>query len=198
MTHPRLWTAVLLIATCGAPAALAGTITTYDIDFTAAAGGTPAPTAGSFTYDSTTPFFSDFTVTWDGIPFTLTDSANDPSMSGTVPCLGSLTGAAASFALLSGACNPPDAGFQTSWSVNPNPTTLLPVFLFSSTNLGSDGITISDDTELAYPAGSYLIPNGGWTITPVPEPNSVLLPATLFCACAFLVRKRIEKGLRSR
>ncbi len=195
----RLWTAVFLTTACCAPAALADVITTYDINFTTSSGD--APSAGSFTYDSTTPSFSDFTVTWEGLLFTLTGSANDPGILGTVPCLGGQTGAAASFALLSGACNPPDPDFQTAWQVPPDPTTLTPDFQFVSTNLVSASVGIVDLSASQFPPGSELS-SGGWTITEVssnavPEPNSALFLATLVCACAFLMRKRIVKG-RSR
>ena len=63
-----------------APAAHAGTLTTYNITFT---GGSPNPTMGSFTYDSTNPQFSNYTVIWDGITFDLTSSANSPTIIGS-------------------------------------------------------------------------------------------------------------------
>jgi hypothetical protein len=56
---------------------------TYDITFT---GTGILPTAGSFTYDSTNPAFSDF-MTWDVFPIWLTGSANDPDKEGSVPWL---------------------------------------------------------------------------------------------------------------
>ena len=67
----------LVLAPNFAPIALADTISTYDIIFTAIEG--PIPTAGSFTYDSTTPGFSDFTVTYNGVVFDFTADANSPN-----------------------------------------------------------------------------------------------------------------------
>lgn len=46
----------------------------YDITFT---GGSPTPT-GEFEYDASVPQFSNFTVTWDGLVFDMTASANAP------------------------------------------------------------------------------------------------------------------------
>jgi hypothetical protein len=181
MTRPRLWAAFLLIGACCAPAALADVVTTYDINFTTSVGDSPS--AGSFTYDSTTPSFSDFTVTWEGLLFTLTGSANDPTTSGP-PCSGGQTGAAASFALLDGTCSP-----NIEWFVDPEPTTLTPEFTFAS---DSGSISIFDASASGFPPGS-VASAGGWTITAVPEPNSVVLLAALLCACAFLLRKRIVK-----
>ena len=65
-------------ATIFAPAAIAGPIQ-YTITFTATSG--PAPTAGSFSYDSSQQLgspFSSFLVTWDSITFDVTASANAP------------------------------------------------------------------------------------------------------------------------
>jgi hypothetical protein len=153
----------------------------------------PLPTEGSFTYDSTTPTFSDFTVDWGGLLFTLTDSANHPSRSGTVPCLGGLTGAAASFALLDGACSSPGATFETNWSVSDDPTTLLPLFAFYTTDLGPNGFSVDDSSDS--PGSGVVGSMGSWTISPevaaVPEPCS-LIPITLLGL--FAARKRIARS----
>ncbi|HTW67953.1 MAG TPA: PEP-CTERM sorting domain-containing protein [Bryobacteraceae bacterium] len=198
MNRPRFCAIILFIATCGATAALADTITTYDINFTGTGGG-PPPSAGSFTYDSTTQTFSDFTVTWENLLFTLTGSANNPDILGTVPCLNGATGAAASFALLSSACSSPSAPFETSWGLTVNPTTLIPIFEFLSANgpSPSDAIIVQSTSLTGNPSLANGNPTPGtWTITEVsqtstvPEPNSALLLATLFCAGVFLARKR--------
>jgi hypothetical protein len=182
MTRFGLWTTILLATACCAPAALADAITTYNINFTTSLGDSPS--AGSFTYDSTTQSFSDFTVTWEGLLFTLTGAANDPSTLGP-PCSGGQTGAAASFALLDGTCSP-----NTEWFVGPQPTTLTPEFTFASE---SGSIAIFNFNPSDFPPGSGES-SGGWTITAVPEPESAVLLATLLCAGAFLLRKRIVKG----
>ncbi len=132
MKRPRLWISAFLISVCGAPAAFAETITTYDITFS---GTGLNPTAGSFTYDSTNPSFSDFTVTWDGILFNLTAAANAPSITAPEPaCLGGATGAAATFDLLSGDCDSPPADNDTLWSANQNEYGAYEGFGFASYN----------------------------------------------------------------
>jgi hypothetical protein len=108
MMRHQLGISILLLAAIGPPAAMADLLdsTTYTINFT---GGPLLPTAGSFTYDPDTPNFTNFLVTWDGVPFDLTSAANDPiiGIGGNPPCIGAATGAAATFLLLSGACSPP-------------------------------------------------------------------------------------------
>jgi len=197
MTQRRLWTAVLFLAACGTPAALADTITTYDINFT---GSGTVPTAGSFTYDSTVPSFSDFTVTWAGVVLNFTAAANAPSLTPPEPaCLGAATGAAATFDLLSGDCDSPPTGSATDWTAlqyTPNDNGGFDAFSFASSNLDTNaGILVF--TEVFGPPNSTASGSGSWTISavgqpsPVPEPNSVLLLAALFCASAFLARQRI-------
>src|SRR5690242_5091127 len=66
----------VVLASCFAPGVSADIIT-YNIIFTATEG--PVPTAGSFTYNSTTPGFTNFTVTYNGVVFDLTDNANNPN-----------------------------------------------------------------------------------------------------------------------
>jgi len=183
----------LFIAVAGAQVVKADTTTTYNIDFNTNNGTPPAPTAGSFTYDSTTQTFSDFTVNWDGQMFDLTGGANNPDISGTVPCLDGKTGAAASFALLDGACNPPDPTFFTDWTGG---ILFDSVFGFATEDGGSNSITVNSNAL----AESSIVPffsGGGWTITAevaaVPEPSS-LIPITLLGL--FAARKRIAQGLR--
>src|SRR5579862_2814316 len=81
-----------------------------------------APTAGSFIYDPATGTFSSFTVTWDGDVWNLTSSANNPTISSPgPPCIGGLTGGAASFAMLSGGCFLGVPGVSNSWLAGPPP-----------------------------------------------------------------------------
>jgi hypothetical protein len=170
-------------------------VTTYDIDFTEFSGDNgPLPTEGSFTYDSTNPSFSDFTVTWDGIVFNLTSPANNPFISSMPPsCLGGLggaTGAAATFDLLAGHC--PNSLWDGLQSTSPAVGSNFSFFSQTESQMISIETVLSGDT-----GANELQGLGSWTISavippsPVPEPNSVLLLATLFCACAFVVRKRL-------
>jgi hypothetical protein len=53
----------------------ADVLTTYDINFS---GGSPNPTSGSFTWDSTIDQFTAFAVTFESTPFNLLSAANSP------------------------------------------------------------------------------------------------------------------------
>jgi hypothetical protein len=188
----RLGICALTAAALGTPVLMADAIT-YDINFT---GTGILPTAGSFTYDAgaTTPF-SDLTVTWDGTTFDMTASANSPEITPTVGCLSGATGAAASFALLDGACSPAPTNFTTQWFGAWDTATDTLNFSFNSTNFfvpprssiflegfGGTGLTTDFGT-------------GSWTISAVPEP-SALIPLTLLCA--FALRKRSRQATRTR
>jgi hypothetical protein len=167
---------------------------TYTINFTATFG--TAPTAGSFTYDPDTATFSDFLVTWDGSHFDLTSSANNPNHYPTLPsCIGGKTGGAASFALLTGACDPPPSNYLTLWGAGNGP----PTFLFKTENFDSTvGIGVSEQLATPNPPPPFDDSQGTWTVTrqttsPVPEPSSLILLAPV---CALLARRRIGKALR--
>ena len=67
-----LWVGVAM--TIGIAVSELANPTQYDIAFS---GGSGAPT-GSFFYDVDVPSFSDFIVTWNGLTFNLTGSANTP------------------------------------------------------------------------------------------------------------------------
>lgn len=162
----------------------------YTINFTPAPGDV-APTEGSFTYNAgASDPFSDFTVTWDGIAFDLTEYANNPVVSGspnTLPsCLTGYSGASASFQLLSGACDSPGAGFATDWTANS-----LGVFEFV-TGSATDELTVGGNFSV--PPMPSLAATGQWTITPetssVPEPSAIIPVMLLF---AFLLRKRLNR-----
>jgi hypothetical protein len=75
-----------MIAALVAPAAMADPIdlTPYTLSFS----GSPLlPSSGSFTYDPDTPHFTSFLVTWQGIIFDLTSSANATWYLDNGPCL---------------------------------------------------------------------------------------------------------------
>jgi hypothetical protein len=199
LRNAALLIAAPLITILGAQSAFADTITTYDIAFT---GTGILPTAGSFTYDSTVPSFSGFTVTWDGAAFNLTAAANAPLLVAPVPaCLSGATGAAATFDLLSGACDSPGLNSLTGWSGILNLVPLSPKsFGFHSYNeITGAGIFVPESLFVSSsPPG--VGGGGSWSIaavsTPsaVPEPRSAVVLALLFCV--WLVRKRILRGPR--
>jgi len=72
----RIACCALVMACSFAPSSMAAT--TYDITFSTAYG--PAPTSGSFTYDSTSHTFSNFDVVFGGATYDLTSAANTPSI----------------------------------------------------------------------------------------------------------------------
>jgi PEP-CTERM motif-containing protein len=129
------------------------------------------PTAGSFTYDAVTTTFTDFKVTWDGFVWDLTNSANNPSITGSLGCLGGLTGAAASFAQLSGACLHSGPGPGNSWLAG-NDQPPFQAFKFDTGQAGVGEILITGAALNGQlnPTGNH--GTGQWSITAAPEPGS--------------------------
>ena len=174
---------LFVIAAFGVPAANASPIT-YTINFTLGGGGT-LPSAGSFAYDSGTHTFSAFSVTWEGIAFDLTGSANAPVTAGS-PC-GALTGGAASFALLSGAC----ALDTVDWFSHISPS---PEFGFTTFVDPTNSILIW--ANAGSPTPPYDTSGGNWTITAgdpppaEPEPTSLSLMVSGLFSGAVVARKR--------
>jgi hypothetical protein len=155
----------------------------------------PAP-SGSFTYDANVPVFTNFLVTWQGLPYNFTSAANlmgSPNsggrIQGVVPCLGGQTGAAASFALLSGACNQP--GWNTIWDVGVVATDASHFDIFSASFSSNDHISLN--LIGAFSPGLDPAARGTWTITPtslpVPEPSVLSVLLTGLGAIALLARK---------
>jgi hypothetical protein len=141
----------------------------YTINFTTGFG--PAPTSGSFTYDSSTGTFSDFVVVWDGYSFNLTSSANATFL-GSSGCTGEASTGAYSFELLSQTLTCP-SGPDYFWAGQPRvgPTQ---AFLFDAEVSGS----AYDQIGTYLPAtGKTDSSGGGWTISAVitPEPSELLL-----------------------
>jgi hypothetical protein len=196
MMRQHAWVSVFLFAAAlGAPVAEATPIE-YTINFSLISG--TEPTAGSFTYDSATTTFTNFTVTWDGLVWNLTSGANSPFISSPAPaCLGGLTGAAAAFAQLDrvcfGASNP---GGSNQWVGNPEPPPETDsVFRFLTAGGSGSEIEILG-TPQADPTGDT--GTGQWSITAIstPEPSTFIpLLATLLSA-ALVARKRSARGLR--
>jgi Viral BACON domain len=169
MTARTLSSSLILVAALGAQLAAADTIITGTINFTPQAScpscTTLLPTAGSFTYDQTTSTFVDFTVTYDGATFDFVhdvngkDSANNPTISGSVPCLSGATGGAATFALLtacSGSASQQLAGDAAIWYTNSSPGGSLFDFY-----LGADPgvVTVAESSTGYLPtsAGDYSV-----------------------------------------
>ena len=179
----QLWIGALLVTAFCASVAMADTMdaTTYTINFT---GTGTLPTKGSFTYDPDISSFINFSVTWIGLTFDLTSSANSPNTSATIPsCLTGLSGGAASFALLSGVC-------PASWGATSEEIATAN-FSFRTVE-GSNFFNVSENLTIPFDFQPKTQANGGWTIaaTPVPEPPACIFLASL-ASIAFLALKRI-------
>jgi len=155
--------------------------TTYTIAFTATVG--PTPTSGSFTYDSTLTTFTAFQVVWAGTTtFDLKALANNPTITGTPPCIGGSTGAAATFLVMT-ACANGQWDYVTE-SIGPG--------AFDFFDYGTGGnYSIATDPNcsnncLANQAGNYVA-------TATPEPGT---SALMLIGLGWLMRKRIAHGFR--
>jgi len=142
----------------------------YTINFTTSA-GSPGPTSGSFTYDSSTGTFSNFVVVWDGYSFNLTSSANSTFLHAS-GCTGEASTGAYSFELLSQTLTCPSAPAYF-WAGQPRvgPTQ---AFLFDAAVSGS----AYDQIGTYLPAtGATDSAEGSWKISAVtaPEPSDLLL-----------------------
>ena len=97
-----LWIVPTLFLALATPHAHADNVVTYDINFTCTSGPTCIlPTSGTFSYDETDHTFTNFVVVWDGSTINLAGVANaGPIVQGSDPCLGSATGGAATYLLM--------------------------------------------------------------------------------------------------
>jgi len=181
-------------------------MTTYSITFTDAT--TDATVAqGSFTYDSTVPAFSDFTVTDSvtSLSVDFTNAANNAIDIQGTGCDGTPTSAAgyyadpaATFALLNHAC----AG-QTG-------PTLYQSQISRSSAIGidfheEDSASPPDETSLE--TGTFVARDPGayedlnWSVAPVPpvstpEPSAVITLLTYLGVLALAVKGPLARGLR--
>jgi hypothetical protein len=172
---------IALLMALVAAAVLAGTITTYDIDFPASGVG-KIPYSGGFVYDSTSDTFLDFNIVLAGTVYSVTAGANSPSTYeyATNPC-GLLTGGALGFAIMSQTC---DAGTNYFWDG-----------YGESIHFFAEG-EISGDAEISAPTPGVYAGFGTWSIVEVQTvPEPAMLPITLI-AGAIMARKRITRGLR--
>ena len=180
----------LLCVASAAPLARADSVANYTITFTTSTGTPPA--SGSFTYDSTAPQFSNFFVSWDGITFNLTASANHPFTNAS-GCSGESSTAAYSFELLSQTVPGCPSSPVYDWAAEY--ITTSPAHTYFSFNLfTSPGADQIYQNLAPPPPGSVVVGQGfAWTITPAvtstPEPSSLFLLATTLLGLAPFLRK---------
>jgi hypothetical protein len=163
----------------------ADTITTYTINFTTTSG--PAPTSGSFTYDSTTPRFTNFLVVWEGITFDLTSSANAPIIAGT-GCTGEASTPAYGFALM-------------TLDITGCPITYLWIgeqtpsgdegFAFVATLPNFAGVDEVVVTLVGPPPPFPGVATGRWAVSTIPEPASFVLLGSGLLALWGALRRRL-------
>jgi hypothetical protein len=182
----------LALVALGVPAA--GANIDYEINFS---GSGLLPTSGSFAYDSTTSMFSDFTVVWDGFTFDLTSPANlaNGGDAGFPACIDGLTGGAGTFAMLSGNCDgaPNEVtNFDAAHYSNHNVVSFM---TYNSVLVQVDGggevqqLSIYADAPISRPNEQRSF-EGGWTISQVPEPSSLILLFVGLAPIALAVRRR--------
>lgn len=175
---------LLLLVIAAAPAA--ATTLSYVIDFE----GANAPTSASFTYNSTTSTFTNFSIVWDGHTFTLTGSANSPVLNGTDPCLGGSTGGAATFKLLT-SCVGSNSSTNTVWFGNLS----VPDFLITD-NFNATSNWTCVESGMPSCASGATSPDGLIEgITAIPEPSSLALG---LAGLGWMMRKRLVGRRESR
>jgi hypothetical protein len=161
----------------------------YNITFTTAAG--PAPTAGSFTYDSAAPLasrFTGFTVSWGSGFFDLTDVANSGEQFNGTDC-GTTPSSQSVFTFLSGQNVCANASVIAWDGVR---SSGIQIFDFRNQELSGSGppmasIAINASTPFAPGAdatGSFSIASP----SAVPEPATFLL---MLLPGAFLLGRRV-------
>jgi hypothetical protein len=151
----------------------------YTIHFSALPdfGTGPLPTAGSFIYDADAPQFTSFVVTWGGVDFDFTTVANTTTHRSYLPCMGTSTGTAAIFALMSDACSPlPGSADTRRWAATDTALSAV-TFEYSLSSghfppLRVYGPAITPALEQV--VGTWSLSEDG-PVAAVPDPGSTLL-----------------------
>ena len=152
----------------------------YDINFTLLS-GPPAPTSGSFDYDSTAAIgsqFSSFIVDWDGYAFNFTAAANAATVTNS-GCTAATSATIFNFLTGTGSCPGTPNSFTWKADTNNAGSNANPTFNFfddgnpTSTYiiLGASAGTVPAPTSLSDISGNYI----ATPATTVPEPSSIAL-----------------------
>jgi hypothetical protein len=192
-----------VLATIFAPSATAqcptlDTCTIYDITFITNSG--QSPSAGSFTYDSTSPQFYSFDVSYFGASYDLTSSANAPNYFPDpftiFPC-SSQSGPALGYAVMAGQCTAFNVPLE--WTAFSNG-----IFLFQEYSTFTDQRLVQIFGQVGSPYTQIPVETGEGTFTisaapptSTPEPRGT--PITFFASLSLVAisaRKRIALGFR--
>lgn len=181
----------LVMACSFAPSSMAAT--TYDITFSTAYG--PAPTSGSFTYDSTSHTFSNFDVVFGGATYDLTSAANAPSINPPIPgsCSG-VSGGLVAFMILDAECTDTSTA---SWEVGDQDSPAGSFVFVDYFNAGGNENAYISGTPPVGAISTNQNSEGGWSIsqavtpsTTVPEPASLPLLFTNLAVVSLLASVR--------
>ncbi|MBL8209963.1 MAG: hypothetical protein JNK87_04595 [Bryobacterales bacterium] len=146
-------------------------------------GGTPA---GSFTYNTVTKAFETFDVTFLGLSFDFTSSANAPSVSPTPPaCLGGLTGAEGFYTGLTQGCA--DSRWRYDFG-SPTSFFAIAVRLGSSAALAGASTASAPLSSLSNAGGSM----GAATLVTAAAPEPALVIPVALVLGLLVARRRTD------
>jgi len=177
-----------LLLSAGMSGSALASLSHWDFTFSSAQQSSVAPVSGSFNYDPVSGF-SNFMVDWNGVLFDLTDEANAPNVTGTLPpcaatgaglafqmltrddCLADVSGASFQWlGVTAGSASSPTAKFQFGWTAPGDNVTLNSGFVSDpapSTRLNGHGDWLAADPPL--PSGTDV------GAAAVPEPGTLAL-----------------------
>jgi hypothetical protein len=149
---------IALAAALGAPNAHADSSAEYNLSFT---GTGTLPVSGSFTYDTTTNQFTNFSAVWDGLPFDFTfDANNDDNPALNPTCVGPSCPAQTNYLELTGVIPTPlqwEAVCETFVSSLPCDELVLFTLDLNGSVLGGTGTGTGPTSDMAEGVGHFTV-----------------------------------------